>query len=266
VRERNGVGRRRREDVAGLLDEVFALGNSPSIAEKPSPTQTLKSPRFRLDAANVGDALTLLRAIPSEFVKLVFWDAQSRQLLNQLHYGNEGVSRGRRRKKLPAMPQEYIAACDREIARIIVPSDYCCRWVDEYQLLNQLFKIEGLKHVGVIHWDKARPGTGGRVRPVGGSLVVLQKEPIGVRGKKIPFKWQTLPMIRGVRYETIRFPKSTHPHRKPIGMIADLIQVLRDPGDIIIDPAAGSFVVMAAALGSNRHFLGTDILPMKNPE
>jgi site-specific DNA-methyltransferase (adenine-specific) len=39
-----------------------------------------------------------------------------------------------------------------------------------------------------------------------------------------------------------------------------------EPGDIIIDPAAGSFVVLAAALGCGRRFLGTDILPTTKPE
>jgi site-specific DNA-methyltransferase (adenine-specific) len=102
---------------------------------------------------------------------------------------------------------------------------------------------------------------GERIRPVGGSLVILQKPPIGVRAKRLTVKWKTLPMIRGVHDEKIPFPEAAHPHRKPIGLIAKIIPTLREPGDIIIDPAVGSFVVLTAALGYGRRFLGTDILP-----
>jgi hypothetical protein len=131
-------------------------------------------PRFDIDARNVGDALALLREVPTEFTKLVFWDPQFQQLLDKQHYGNEGLNRRKRRKQLPAMSADFIASCDAEIGRITLPSGYCCRWVDEFQLLNGLFKIAGLEHVGVIHWNNGRPGMGKRVRPSGGSMVIMQ--------------------------------------------------------------------------------------------
>jgi site-specific DNA-methyltransferase (adenine-specific) len=107
---------------------------------------------------------------------------------------------------------------------------------------------------------------GKRVRPTGGSVVILQKPPVGVRAKSLAVQWKTLPMIRGVHYEKIPFPKASHPHRKPIGLIAEIVLAVTEPGDIIIDPAAGSFVVLAAALGCGRRFLGTDILRTTKPE
>jgi site-specific DNA-methyltransferase (adenine-specific) len=265
VHDRHGDGHRRREDVAGLKN-VVAWENDPSVAENPSVPQVPKVPRFDLDARNVGDALALLRAVPTEFTKLVFWDPQYRQLLDKQRFGNEGRNRGQRRKKLPAMSQEYITSCGAEIGRIMVPSGYCCRWVDEFQLLNGLFKIGGLEHVGVVHWNNGRPGMGKRIRPTGGSVVLLQKPPIGVRAKALAVRWKTLPMIRGVHFEKIPFPKAAHPHRKPIGLIAEIVLAATELGDIIIDPAAGSFVTLAAAVGCGRHFLGTDILPTTKPE
>jgi len=251
------TGQPLRGNAAALAELFRDAGDATHPARSGAECKT----EWPLDTKNVGDALELLRALPSESRNLVFWDAQYRQLLDQERYGNEGVSRGRRRKTFPAMSQEYITECDREIARGLVPSGYCARWVDEFQLLSSLFKIGGLEHVGVVHWDGGRPGMGGRIRSVGGSLVFLQKPPIGVRAKILPVKWATNPMIRAVHYETIRFPRSAHPHRKPIGLIAEIIQAVTNPGDTVIDPAAGSFVVMDAALGTHRHFLGTDILP-----
>jgi site-specific DNA-methyltransferase (adenine-specific) len=248
---------------APALDEVF---RDVSNATHPARSGADCNTEWPVDTKNVGDALALLRALSSESKKLVFWDAQYRQLLDQERYGNEGVSRGRRRKTLPAMSEEYIAEWGREIARGLVPSGYCARWIDEFQLLNGLFKICGLEHVGVVHWDGGRPGMGGRIRTVGGSLVFLQKPPIGVRAKTLPVRWVTKPMIRAVHFETIRFPRSAHPHRKPIGLLAEIIQAVTEPGDTAVDPAAGSFVVMLAALGCGPHFLGTDILPTSNGE
>jgi site-specific DNA-methyltransferase (adenine-specific) len=185
VHDQHGDGHRRCEDVAGL--NVVAWESDPSIAENPVP-EVPKVPRFELDVRNVGDALALLRTVPTASIKLSFWDPQYRQLLTKLAYGNEGINRGQRRKKLPAMTPELIASCDAEIARITVPSGYVCRWVDEYQLLNGLFKIAGLEHVGVIHWNNGRPGMGKRIRPTGGSVVLLQKPPIGVRAKGLAVK------------------------------------------------------------------------------
>jgi len=49
-----------------------------------------------------------------------------------------------------------------------------------------------------------------------------------------------------------------HPHVKPIGLIERLIGAVTQPGDLVIDPAAGSFVVMHAALRQGREFIGCD--------
>jgi site-specific DNA-methyltransferase (adenine-specific) len=51
----------------------------------------------------------------------------------------------------------------------------------------------------------------------------------------------------------------SHPHAKPIGLITRLIGAVTLPGDLVIDPAAGSFVVMQAALDLGREFIGVDI-------
>ena len=52
---------------------------------------------------------------------------------------------------------------------------------------------------------------------------------------------------------------SWHPHVKPIGLIARLIGAVTAPDDLVVDPAAGSFVVMHAAHQLGRNFIGCDI-------
>jgi DNA modification methylase len=59
--------------------------------------------------------------------------------------------------------------------------------------------------------------------------------------------------------ERILKPFSQHPHIKPFGLITRLIAATTKPGDLVVDPAAGSFVVMRAALALGRNFVGCDI-------
>jgi site-specific DNA-methyltransferase (adenine-specific) len=53
--------------------------------------------------------------------------------------------------------------------------------------------------------------------------------------------------------------RTLHPHIKPIGLITKLIEAITCRGDLVIDPAAGSFVVMRAANQLGREFIGCDI-------
>ena len=50
-----------------------------------------------------------------------------------------------------------------------------------------------------------------------------------------------------------------HPHVKPLGLISRLISAITEPGDLVVDPAAGSFVVMRATHELGRDFIGCDI-------
>jgi site-specific DNA-methyltransferase (adenine-specific) len=50
-----------------------------------------------------------------------------------------------------------------------------------------------------------------------------------------------------------------HPVQKPIGIIKDLILTFTDPGDVVIDPCAGSGVSLLAAEQCNRKSFGFEI-------
>jgi len=53
--------------------------------------------------------------------------------------------------------------------------------------------------------------------------------------------------------------RKLHPHTKPIRLISALIEAITSLGDLVVDPAAGSFVVMHAAHQLGREFVGCDI-------
>jgi len=204
------------------------------------------------DVALREDALTLLRSLPDGCAAVVFFDPQYREVLNKLAYGNEGA-RQRERCALPAMTSAYIDQCAREIARVLQPSGYLMLWSDTFRVGTgaHLRIADVLPCVDVISWDSLRPGNGYRSRRRGGYLLVLQKPPLCAKATwtdhGIPDKWQE------------KVDRRIHPHAKPAGLIARLIGAVTKPGDLVVDPAAGSFVVMHVATEMGRKFIGCDI-------
>ena len=201
--------------------------------------------------AERGDALQLLRGLMSGCTPLVFFDPQYRGVLDKLKFGNEGA-RQKGRAQLPAMPTDYIDAVCREAVRVLKPSGYCMLWADTFNLCqaHHLRVADVLPVVDLIAWDSLRMGMGKRTRRRGDFLVILQKPPITATTWKdhgIPSRWPE------------KVDRKLHPHIKPAGLIARLIGAVTRPGDLIVDPAAGSFVVKRVALAMGRDFIGCDI-------
>ena len=211
---------------------------------------------YRFNVAQNGDALALLRSLSMSCAPLAFFDPQHREVLDQLAYGNEGA-RQKERHALPAMTTAYIDDCCREIARALTPSGYLLRWIDTYGLCaaHHLRVADMLPCVDLIAWDNQRPGNGYRSRRRGDYLVVLQKRPLRARAtwrdRGIPSRWPEKINLKV-------YPRKLYPHAKPIGLITRLIRALTVPGDLVIDPAAGSFVVLHAAQQLRRDFVGCD--------
>jgi site-specific DNA-methyltransferase (adenine-specific) len=195
-----------------------------------------------------------MHSLPDGCTPLVFFDPQHRGVLDKLEYGNEGA-RQKGRRGLPAMTDSYIAACCHESARVLRPGGYLMRWLDTYcvgEALNGhgLGLADALRCVDFIAWDNLRMGNGYRSRRRGDYLAVLQKPPFAAkrtwRDHRIPNRWVE------------KVDRKQHPHIKPIGLITRLIGAVTNPGDLVVDPAAGSFAVMYAAHHLGRDFVGWD--------
>ena len=78
------------------------------------------------------------------------------------------------------------------------------------------------------------------------------------RSTKALVTWKTKPCIADVWPEPIK--DKIHAHQKPFGLQKAVIEATTEPGDVVIDPVAGSFSVMHAAHACGRRFLGGDIL------
>jgi site-specific DNA-methyltransferase (adenine-specific) len=207
---------------------------------------------YRHNTAQRGDALELLQSLPDGCTPLVFFDPQHRSVLDRLAYGNEGA-RQRERCKLPAMTGAYIDQVCRAAAHVLVRSGYLMLWTDTFRLCetHHLRIADVLKTVDLIAWDNLRPGNGYRTHRRGDYLLVLQKRPLAARrtwrDRGIPSRWSE------------KASRRVHPHVKPIGLIKRLIGAVTQPGDLVVDPAAGSFVIMRAARELGRNFIGVDI-------
>src|SRR5262249_49060910 len=210
-----------------------------------------------MNVAQRGDALELLRSLPDACAALAFFDPQHRGVLDYLDFGNEGA-RQRGRAELSAMTDTYIDTCCIEITRVLKRGGYLMRWTDTFCLCqaDHLRIIDAIKPVDLIAWDSLRIGMGKPHRPRRRYLLVLQKPPISARGWKdhgILNRWPE------------KVDRKLHPHIKPIGLITRLIAAVTEPGDLIVDPAAGSFVVMRAAHRLGRNFSGCDLIEWSGP-
>jgi len=210
-----------------------------------------------IDEPQKMDGLSMLSKIDADSIPLVFFDPQYRAILDKQKYGNEGETRGKRSDELPQMTEDVIAEFVREIERILIPSGHLMLWVDKYILCNGFGKfIDGSKFetVDLITWNKDRMGMGYRTRRFGEHLIIFQKPPKRAKGvwhvHDIPDVWT----------EKIENGDRNHTHAKPIGLQKRLIEAVTNIGDIVVDPAAGGYSVMRAAMEVGRHFLGCDIL------
>jgi site-specific DNA-methyltransferase (adenine-specific) len=145
------------------------------------------------------------------------------------------------------MGADYIDACCREIARVLVPSGYCMRWLDTYGLCeaHHLGVADCLKSVDLIAWDNSRLGMGKRSRRRGDYLLVLQRPPV------IATNWRD----HGI---SSRWVEKINRKIHPVDLIERLVAAVTLPGDLVIDPAAGGFGVLHAALRLGRQSIGCD--------
>lgn len=209
------------------------------------------------NARNVMGGMALLRQIPKRTARVAFFDPQYRGLLDEMGYGNEGDGRERRRASLPAMSEDTITVFVEELCRVLKPSGYMFLWVDKFaigsaQHLRYLRRAPLLNVVDLIAWNKERIGMGRRSRCTTEYLVVAQKHPTAAGDT-----WTDhgIPDSFGEKVD-----RSVHPHAKPRVLTEKLVRATTRKGDLVVDPCAGSYVVLDACRAADRDFLGCDLI------
>jgi site-specific DNA-methyltransferase (adenine-specific) len=221
-----------------------------------------------------GDALELLQTLPETCGACGFFDPQHRDVLDKQAYGNEGKKKQIARCKLPQMDRAYINECYLRFAHVLRPSGYLFTWVDAFGLMEGLHlpvtvrapknytkSPPVLARVGLISWNNFGFGNGHRARSCGDFVLVLQRPPTLAKATwsdhSIRARWTEDWGDGNLIAEKI--DRKIHPHQKPAGLIRRLIAAVTEPGDLVVDPAAGSFVVMHMALDLGRRFSGCDL-------
>lgn len=225
-----------------------------------SGARELKAPPFKLphglqcNKRLKMDGLRFLSKLPPASIPVSFFDPQYRGILDAMSYGNEGKRRGKARCNLEQMSADTIGEFVRDINNALIPSGHLFLWMDKFHLcmgFSEWLAGTSLDVVDMVTWNKGKMGMGYRTRRLAEYLIILQKEPRRAKGvwkiHDIPDVWD----------EAVR--RNGHIHKKPVGLQARLIEAVSNPGDIVIDPAAGSFSVMEACGQRNRNFLGCDI-------
>ncbi len=200
--------------------------------------------------------LSLLSCLEDSSISLAFFDPQYRGVLDRMKYGNEG-ERQKGRSELVQMSEEVIINFISEIHRVLKSSAYLMLWIDKFHLcegVQKWLEDTSFQSVDLITWDKGKMGMGYRTRRQSEYLLVLQKKPIKAKGT-----WN-LHNIRDVWSEKLSKEElKAHPHSKPKGLQKALILACTQNGDIVLDPAAGSFSVFECCKELERNFLGTNL-------
>jgi site-specific DNA-methyltransferase (adenine-specific) len=247
---------------SGAVDpELLDPGEPAPVKPGPSVfgyTRDIRQPVFALPAGfaisepNQADGLALLQALPAACAPLCVFDPQYRGVLDRQRYGNEG-KRQQQRASLPQMSDEQIGHFVGQIARVLMPSGHLLLWVDKFHLCTGITPwIAGtaLAIVDLITWNKRRFGMGYRTRRTSEHCIVLQKAPLRAKGV---WKAHDIPDVWDEKTD------SGFTHAKPLGLQARLIECLTNEGDVVLDPAAGSYSVLQACRQTGRCFLGCDL-------
>lgn len=128
---------------------------------------------------------------------------------------------------------------DEELAKFMLSNDgaaYCKNY--SAQVLKANMKIVGATEFAVVLYRDKLP----KFRNVGED-----------GGKHMVFDW-----FRWERDSRKEYPK-IHPTQKPVGVLKRLIEVFTDPGDVVIDPVAGSGTTLRAAYELGRSAYGFEV-------
>lgn len=84
-------------------------------------------------------------------------------------------------------------------------------------------------------------------------VLYRDKLPKFINNGKMVFDW-----FEWKRDSTNQYPK-IHPTQKPISLLKRLIEIFTEPGDVVIDPVAGSASTLRAAYETGRHSYGFEV-------
>ena len=205
--------------------------------------------KFPLNTKQSGEALELLTNLKENSVSLVFFDPQYEPVWNVLS----------RDYPLYSQSDYQILRILEQIERVLKSSSFCLLWVNKTLLGNDriplwLLKTPVLKIVDFLVWHKKNSlGLGNWLRSNAEFCFLIQKYPQSgklFKNRSFGNVWEE---------NVVPNSKRKHPHQKPRELIKALISATTNEKDLVVDPCAGSFVVLEVCQELKREFLGCDL-------
>jgi len=194
-----------------------------------------------------GDALTVLRRIESESVDFIITDPP---------YGIDYQSNWSQAKtpKIANDKKPFIWWLYDAFRVLTDGGGLLCfsRW-DVQQIFIDAMKIAGFAVKSVVVWDRVAHGMGdlkSAFAPRHDTCI------FAVKGSYAFPNGRPQDVIRCQRIDGSRL---AHPNEKPVELMRKLIDATTKPGDLILDPFAGSGSTLVAAIKSGRRYIGIEI-------
>lgn len=204
--------------------------------------------RFRVDCA---DAVEWLRGLPPESVDLVVTDPAYESL--EKHRARGTTTRLKHSKSssndwFAIFPNARFEELFAEVYRVLRCDSHFYLLCDQETMFfaKPLAEAAGFKFWKPLVWDKCQIGMGYHYRARYEFVLFFEKGKRKLRNLGIP--------------DVLEVPKvrDGYPTEKPVELLRTLIEQSSEPGDIVVDPFAGSGSTGEAALLSGRRFAGCD--------
>lgn len=195
-----------------------------------------------------GDSLTVLRQMEAESVDAIITDPPY-----GIDYHTKGTGASIQNDKSPFIWFLYDAFRILKSGASGQGTLTCfTRW-DVEQTFIDAMKLAGFHVKSEVIWDKVLHGMGdcrAQFAPTHENII------FAVKGK---FNFPGHRPNDVVSFKRLSSSQMIHPTEKPVGLLASLITSVTKPGDLIVDPFAGSGSTLIAAKKTGRRFIGIEL-------
>lgn len=196
-----------------------------------------------------GDSLTVLRGMESECIDMVITDPPY-----GIDYQSNRRKKADRLKKIANDKSPFIWWIY-DAVRVLKSGGgvLCFTSPDVQQVFVDALRLGGLTVKSVIVWGKKTHGMGGlkgSFAPRYELIIFATKGKYELPGKRP----DNLIACAKVGSNSL-----VHPNEKPVALMEQLIEATTAPGELILDPFAGSGPTLVAAAKTGRRYIGIEI-------